>query len=76
MNVRQILHLKNDGDEQHIEDYIESNEVSATMQDMADCFELGNTQPIQTASIRCLSLLHKLQLRRGRNLERNRITTE
>ena len=30
-NDRQILHLKNDGDEQHIEDYIDDNEVLATM---------------------------------------------
>ena len=42
-NDRQILHLKNDGDEQHIEDYIEDNEVLATKQDMADSFKLGKT---------------------------------
>ena len=42
-NDRQILHLKNDGDEQYIEDYIEDNEVLATMQDMTDCFKLGKT---------------------------------
>ena len=43
MNDRQILHLKNDGDEQYIEDYFEDNEVLATIQDMADCFKLGKT---------------------------------
>ena len=42
-NDRQILHLKNDGDEQHIEDYMEDNEDVATMQDMADSFKLGKT---------------------------------
>ena len=42
-NDRQILHLKNDGDEQYIEDYFEDNEVLATMQDMTDCFKLGKT---------------------------------
>ena len=42
-NDRQILHLKNDGDEQYIEDYIEDSEVLATMQDMTDCFKLGKT---------------------------------
>ena len=42
-NDRQILHLKNDGDEQHIENYIEDNEFLATMQDMTDCFKLGKT---------------------------------
>ena len=42
-NDRQILHLKNDGDEQHIEECIKDNEVLATMQDMADCFKLGKT---------------------------------
>ena len=40
-NDRKILHLKNDDEEQYIEDYIEDNEVLATMQDMADCFKLG-----------------------------------
>ena len=33
----------NDGDEQYIEDYIEDNEVLATMQDMTDCIKLGTT---------------------------------
>ena len=42
-NDRQIQHLKNDGDEQYIEDYVEDNEVLATMQDMTDCFKLGKT---------------------------------
>ena len=42
-NDRQILHLENDGDEQYIEDYIEDNEVLATMQNMTDCFILGKT---------------------------------
>ena len=42
-NERHILHLKNYGDEQYIEDYIEDNEVLATVQDMADCFKLGKT---------------------------------
>ena len=42
-NDRQSPHLKNDGDEQYIEDYIEDNEVLATMQDMTNCFKLEKT---------------------------------
>ena len=40
-NARQVLHLKNVGNEQHIESYMEDNDVLVTMQDMADCFKLG-----------------------------------
>ena len=42
-NDRKILHLKNDGEEQHFEPNMEDNEVLTTMQDMADCFKLGET---------------------------------
>ena len=42
-NTRKTLRLKNDGNEHHIEDYLEDNEVLATMQDMTDCFKLGKT---------------------------------
>ena len=37
------LRLKNDRNEHHVEDYLEDNEVLATMQDMTDCFKLGKT---------------------------------
>ena len=40
-NDKKVLHLTNDGEEQHFEDYIEDNEILTTMQDMADCFKLG-----------------------------------
>ena len=40
---RQTLRLKNDGDEHHIEDYQEKNEVLATMQYISDRFKLGKT---------------------------------
>ena len=40
-NTRKTLRLKNDGNEHHVEDYLEDNEVLATMQDMTDCFKLG-----------------------------------
>ena len=39
--TRKTLRLKNDGNEHHVEDYLENNEVLATMQDMTDCFKLG-----------------------------------
>ena len=42
-NRRKSLRLKNDGNEHHVEDYLEDNEVLATMQDMTDCFRLGKT---------------------------------
>ena len=42
-NTRKTLRLKNDGNEHHVEDYLEDNEVLATMQDMTDCFKLGKT---------------------------------
>ena len=42
-NTRKTLRLKNDGNEHHVEDYLEDNEVLATMQDMTDCFRLGKT---------------------------------
>ena len=41
--IRKTLRLKNDGNEHHVEDYLEDNEVLATMQDMTDCFKLGKT---------------------------------
>ena len=37
------LRLKNDGNEHHVEDYLEDNEILATMQDMTDWFQLGKT---------------------------------
>ena len=42
-NTRKTLRLKNDGNEHHVEDYLEDNEILATMQDMTDCFKLGKT---------------------------------
>ena len=42
-NTRKTLTLENDGNEHHVEDYYEINEVLATMQDMTDCFKLGKT---------------------------------
>ena len=42
-NTRKNLRLKNNGNEHHFEDYLEDNEVLATMQDMTDCFKLGKT---------------------------------
>ena len=42
-NLKKTLRLKNDGNENHVEDYLEDNEVLATMQDMTDCFKLGKT---------------------------------
>ena len=42
-NTRKTLRLENDGNEHHVEDYLEDNEVLATMQDMTDCFKLGKT---------------------------------
>ena len=42
-NTRKTLRLKNDGNEHHVEDYLEDNEVLATMQDMTDCFKLVKT---------------------------------
>ena len=41
--MRKTLRLKNDGKEPHVEDYLEDNEVLATMQDMTECFKLGKT---------------------------------
>ena len=41
--TRKTLRLKNDGNEHHVEDYLEDNEVLATMQYMTDCFKLGKT---------------------------------
>ena len=41
--TRKTVRLKNDGNEHHVEDYLENNEVLATMQDMTDCFKLGKT---------------------------------
>ena len=41
-NARKTLRLKSDGNE-HVEDYLEDNEVLSTMQDMTDCFTLGKT---------------------------------
>ena len=42
-NTRRTLRLKNDGNEHHVEDYLEDNEILPTMQDMTDCFKLGKT---------------------------------
>ena len=42
-NTRKTLRLKNDGNEHHVEDCLEDNEVLATMQDVTDCFKLGKT---------------------------------
>ena len=42
-NARKTLRLEYDGNEHHVEDYLEDNEVLATMQDMTDCFKLGKT---------------------------------
>ena len=42
-NTKKTLRLENDGHEHHVEDYLEDNEVLATMQDMIDCFKLGKT---------------------------------
>ena len=42
-HTRKTLRLKNDGNEHHVEDYLEDNEVLATMQDLTDCFKLGKT---------------------------------
>ena len=41
--MRKTLRIKNDGDEHHVEDHLEDNEILATMQDMTDCFKLGKT---------------------------------
>ena len=41
--TRKALRLKNDGNVHHVEDYLEDNEVLATMQDMTDSFKLGKT---------------------------------
>ena len=37
-NRIKTLRLKNDGNEHHVEDYLEDNEILATMQDLTDCF--------------------------------------
>ena len=42
-NTRKTLRLKNEGNKHYVEDYLEDNEVLATMQDMTDCFKLGKT---------------------------------
>ena len=42
-NTKKTLRLENDGNEHHVEDYLEDNEVLATMQDMTDCFKLEKT---------------------------------
>ena len=39
-NTRETLRLKNDGNEQHVQENFEDNEVLATMQEMTDCFRL------------------------------------
>ena len=43
-NTRKTLGLKNDGNEHHVDDYLENNEILATMQGMTDCFKLGKTK--------------------------------
>ena len=42
-NARKTLRLKNDGNEHHVEDNLEDNEVLVTMQDLTDYFKLGKT---------------------------------
>ena len=42
-NTRKTLRPKNDGNEHHVEDYLEYNEVPATMQDMTHSFKLEKT---------------------------------
>ena len=42
-NTRKTLRLKIDGNEHHVEDYLEGIEVLATMQDTTDCFKFGKT---------------------------------
>ena len=42
-STRKTLRLQNDGNEHHVEDYLEDSEVLATMQDMTDCLKLGKT---------------------------------
>ena len=42
-NTKKTLRLKNEGNDHHVEEYLEDNEVLATMQDMTDCFKLGKT---------------------------------
>ena len=42
-STRKILRPKNDGNEHHVEDYLEDNEVLATMQDVSDCCNFGKT---------------------------------
>ena len=41
--TKKTLRLKNDENEHHVGDYLEDNEILATMQDMTDCFKLGKT---------------------------------
>ena len=41
--TRKTLRLRNDGNEHHVEDYLEDNGVLVTMRDMTDCFKLGKT---------------------------------
>ena len=43
-NTGKTLGLKNDESENHVDDYLEDNEILATMQDMTDCFKLGKTK--------------------------------
>ena len=42
-NTKKTLRLKNDRDEHDVEDYLEDNEVLATLLGMTDCFKLGKT---------------------------------
>ena len=42
-NTRKTLRLENDGNEHHVENYLQDKEVLATKQDMTDCFKLGKT---------------------------------
>ena len=42
--TRKTLRLRNDGNELFVEDFLEDNEVLATMQDITDCFKLGRTK--------------------------------
>ena len=42
--TRKTLRLENDGNEHHVEDYLENHEVLASRQDITDCFKLGKTK--------------------------------
>ena len=53
-NTRKTFRFENDGNEQHVEDYLEDNEVLATTQDMTDCFKFRKT--INQYKLRCSTI--------------------